>query len=112
MTLTTVGLGADVDANLLRAMSDLGGGRYYGVNDPSQLPRVFTKETELVSRSAAVEEYFQPKVVAPADFLRGIDMGSAPFLHGYVATKMKPAPAQEVLESEIGEPLVPNFSAR
>jgi uncharacterized membrane protein len=106
MTLTTVGLGADVDANLLRAMSDLGGGRYYGVNDPSQLPRVFTKETELVSRSAAVEEYFQPKVVAPADFLRGIDMGSAPFLHGYVATKMKPAPAQEVLESEINEPIL------
>ncbi len=106
MTLTTVGLGADVDANLLRGMSDLGGGRYYGVNDPSQLPRVFTKETELVSRSAAVEEYFQPKVVAPADFLRGIDMGSAPFLHGYVATKMKPTPAQEILESEIGEPIL------
>jgi len=106
MTLTTVGLGADVDANLLRAMSDLGGGRYYGVNDPSQLPRVFTKETELVSRSAAVEEYFQPRVVAPADFLRGIDMGAAPFLHGYVATKMKPAPAQEILESEIGEPIL------
>ena len=29
----------------------------------------------MVSRSAAVEEYFQPKVVAPADFLRGIDVG-------------------------------------
>ncbi|HEY1956617.1 MAG TPA: VWA domain-containing protein [Polyangiaceae bacterium] len=106
MTLTTVGLGADVDANLLRTMSDLGGGRYYGVQDPSQLPRVFTKETELVSRSAAVEEYFQPRVVSPADFLRGIDMQSSPFLHGYVATKMKPAPAQEILESEIGEPIL------
>lgn len=106
MTLTTVGLGADVDAGLLRTLSDLGGGRYYGVNDPSQLPRVFTKETELVSRSAAVEEYFQPRVVSPADFLRGIDMGSAPFLHGYVATRMKPAPAQEILESEIGEPIL------
>ncbi len=33
-------------------------------------------------------------------------MGSAPFLHGYVATKMKPAPAQEILESEIGEPIL------
>jgi Ca-activated chloride channel family protein len=106
MTLTTVGLGGDVDASLLRTMSDLGGGRYYGVNDPTQLPRVFTKETELISRSAAVEEYFQPRVVAPADFLRGIDMGSAPFLHGYVATRMKPAPAQEILESEIGEPIL------
>jgi len=106
MTVTTVGLGADVDENLLRMVADLGGGRFYKVVDPSQLPRVFTKETEMVSRSAAVEEYFQPKVVAPADFLRGIDMGSAPFLHGYVATKMKPSPAQEILESEVSEPIL------
>ena len=43
------------------------------------------------------------KVVSPADFLRGIDMGSAPFLHGYVATKMKPPPAQQIL-AERGRP--------
>ena len=30
----------------------------------------------------------------------------APFLHGYVATKMKPPPAQEILESELGEPIL------
>jgi hypothetical protein len=60
----------------------------------------------MVSRSAAVEEYFQPKVVAPADFLRGVDVGAAPFLHGYVATKLKPPPAQEILESELGEPIL------
>ncbi len=106
ITVSTVGLGSGVDENLLRMISDLGGGRFYKVLDPTQLPRVFTRETEMVSRSAAVEEYFQPRVVAPADFLRGIDMGSAPFLHGYVATKMKPPPAQEILQSEIGEPIL------
>ncbi len=106
MTVTSVGLGAGIDETLLRMISDLGGGRFYKVADPTQLPRVFTRETELVSRSAAVEEYFQPRVVAPADFLRGIDMSSAPYLHGYVATKMKPAPAQEILQSEIGEPIL------
>ncbi len=106
ITVTTVGLGGGVDENLLRMVSDLGGGRFYKVLDPTQLPRVFTRETEMVSRSAAVEEYFQPRVVAPADFLKGIDMGSAPYLHGYVATKMKPAPAQEILESEVGEPIL------
>ena len=106
MTVSTVGLGAGIDDGLLRMISDLGGGRFYKVVDPQSLPRVFTKETEMVSRSAAVEEYFQPKVVAPADFLRGIDIGAAPFLHGYVATKMKPPPAQEILESELGEPIL------
>jgi hypothetical protein len=46
------------------------------------------------------------RVVTPADFLRGIDMQSSPFLHGYVATKMKPTPAQEILTSEIQEPIL------
>jgi uncharacterized protein YegL len=106
ITVSSVGLGAGVDENLLRMISDLGGGRFYKVTDPQSLPRVFTRETEMVSRSAAVEEYFQPKLVTMADFLRGIDIGAAPFLHGYVATKMKPTPAQEILTSELGEPIL------
>ncbi|MCL2723367.1 MAG: VWA domain-containing protein [Polyangiaceae bacterium] len=106
ITATTVGLGSDIDEQLLRMIADIGGGRLYKVADPQQLPRVFTRETEMVSRNAAVEEYFRPKVVSPADFLRGVDINAAPFLHGYVATKMKPPPAQEILESEVGEPIL------
>lgn len=106
ITVTTVGLGAGIDEKLLRMIADLGGGRLYKVADPQALPRVFTRETEMVSRSSAVEEYFQPRVVAPADFLRGVDIGSAPFLHGYVATKMRPPPAQEILQSELAEPIL------
>jgi Ca-activated chloride channel homolog len=106
ITVSAVGLGSGIDETLLRMVADLGGGRLYKVMDPQQLPRVFTRETEMVSRNAAVEEYFQPRVVSPADFLRGVDMGSAPFLHGYVATKMKPPPAQEILQSEVAEPIL------
>jgi Ca-activated chloride channel family protein len=106
ITVTTVGLGGGADEGLLRTIAEVGGGRFYKVADPQALPRIFTRETELVSRSAAVEEYFQPRVVSPADFLRGIDVAAAPFLHGYVATKMKAAPAQEILESELGEPIL------
>ena len=106
ITASAVGLGSGIDETLLRMIADIGGGRLYKVADPQQLPRVFTRETEMVSKNAAVEEYFQPKVVAPADFLRGVDMASAPFLHGYVATKMKPPPAQEILQSEVQEPIL------
>ncbi|MGD0678065.1 MAG: VWA domain-containing protein [Polyangiaceae bacterium] len=106
ITVTTVGLGSGVDESLLRTIAEVGQGRFYKVADPQSLPRIFTRETEMVSRSAAVEEYFQPKVASPADFLRGIEMASAPFLHGYVATKLKPPPAQEVLASELGEPIL------
>jgi Mg-chelatase subunit ChlD len=106
ITVSTVGLGGGVDEGLLRMISDLGGGRFYKVLDPQSLPKVFTRETEMVSRSAAVEEYFQPRVVSTADFMRGLDLNSAPFLHGYVATKMKPPPAQELLQSELAEPIL------
>jgi Mg-chelatase subunit ChlD len=106
ITVSTVALGGGADDTMLRMISDLGGGRFYKVLDPQSLPRVFTLETEMVSRSAAVEEYFQPKVATPADFLRGIDINAAPYLHGYVATKMKPSPAQEILTSELGEPIL------
>jgi uncharacterized membrane protein len=106
ITASAVGLGSGIDEQLLCLISDGGGGRLYKVADPQSLPRVFTRETEMVSRTAAVEEYFQPKVVSPADFLRGVDMNSAPFLHGYVATKMKPPPAQEILQSEVAEPIL------
>jgi Ca-activated chloride channel homolog len=106
ITATTVGLGGGVDEGLLRMIADLGGGRFYKVADPQTLPRIFTRETEMVSRSAAVEEYFQPRLASRADFLRGIDMATAPFLHGYVATRLKPPPAQQILESEIGEPIL------
>ncbi|WP_394839364.1 VWA domain-containing protein [Pendulispora rubella] len=106
ITVSSVGLGGGVDETLLRMVADIGGGRFYKVLDPQSLPRVFTRETEMVSRSAAVEEYFQPRVATPADFLRGVDVRSAPFLHGYVATKMKPSPAQKILESELEEPIL------
>jgi len=106
ITVTSVGLGGGVDEELLRMISEVGGGRFYKVADPQALPRIFTRETEMVSRSAAVEEYFQPRLVSPADFLRGVDIGGAPFLHGYVATKLKGPPAQEILQSELEEPIL------
>ncbi|MFO0666464.1 MAG: VWA domain-containing protein [Polyangiaceae bacterium] len=106
MTVSAVGLGSGIDESLLRMIAELGGGRFYKVADPQSLPRVFTRETEMVSRNAAVEEYFQPKIVGNADFMRGVDLGSAPYLHGYVATRMKPSPAQELLQSDVGEPIL------
>jgi Ca-activated chloride channel homolog len=106
ITVTTVGLGDGADADLLRSLADAGGGRYHNVPDPNSLPRIFTRETELVSRQAAVEEWFPVTQTASPDFLSGIAMSSAPFLHGYVATEMKEAPAQQILASDKGEPIL------
>jgi uncharacterized membrane protein len=107
ITVTTVGLGGDVDDQLLRMIADVGGGRFHAVQDPSNLPRIFTKETEMIARAAAVEEWFQVKQVGDAAFLKSIDVRTAPYLHGYVSTKMKPPPAQELLTSaDTQEPIL------
>jgi len=107
ITVTTVGLGGDVDEQLLRMVADVGGGRYHAVPDPQSLPRIFTKETEMIARAAAVEEWFPVAQVGYASFLKRIDVRTAPFLHGYVSTKMKPSPATELLASaDTEEPIL------
>jgi Ca-activated chloride channel homolog len=106
ITVTSVGLGGDVDEQLLKMIADVGGGRYHSVPDANNLPRIFTKETEMIARSAAVEEWFPVTQVGDAAFLRGIDVRTAPNLHGYVSTKMKPSPALEILQSDTQEPIL------
>jgi uncharacterized membrane protein len=106
ITLTTVGLGEGADHELLRMLADTGGGRYHQVPDPNALPKIFTRETEMIARQAAVEEWFPVQVITHADFLKGIAVESAPLLHGYVATQMKEPPAQLILASDRGEPIL------
>jgi len=106
ITVTTVGLGGDLDDQLLGMIAEVGGGRYHRVPDANNLPRVFTKETEMISRAAAVEEWFPVTQVGDAGFLKGVDIRTAPLLHGYVSTQMKPSPAQELLTSETSEPIL------
>lgn len=106
ITVTTVGLGEGADGDLLRMIADTGGGRYHSVPDPNSLPKIFTRETEMIARQAAVEEWFPVEQVGNADFLKGLSISSAPLLHGYVATQMKGPPNQEILTSDIGEPIL------
>ena len=97
ITVTTVGLGNEVDDQLLTMIKDFGGGRYHKVPDPNSLPKIFTRETEMIAKTAVTLDYFPVRQAGPADFLKGIDVATAPLLSGYTATKMKPAPAQEIL---------------
>ena len=106
ITVTSVGLGTQLNSELLRMIADTGGGRYHQVPDPQSLPKIFTRETEMIARQAAVEEWFPVHQTAPADFLRGIAINTAPLLHGYVATQLKAPPAQQVLSSDRGEPIL------
>ena len=111
ITVTTVGLGEGSNQDLLRMIADTGGGRFHAVPDPNSLPKIFTRETELIAQQAAVEDWFPVQQAAPADFLKGIAINAAPLLHGYVATQLKPAPAQLILQSERGDPILARWRA-
>jgi Ca-activated chloride channel family protein len=106
ITISTVGLGTDVNRSLLQQAANTGGGRAYFTADPTNVPRIFVRETQTVGQNSAVEELVAMRALEPADFLKGIDLTSAPMLRGYIATRPKQKPAQVVLESELQEPIL------
>jgi len=106
ITVSTVGIGADVNRSLLSEIADVGGGRSHFTADPHHIPRIFVRETTEAMRSSVVEDYFLPQVERPADFLRGVGIEDAPWLRGFVATRARGAPAEVLLTTETGEPLL------
>jgi Ca-activated chloride channel homolog len=106
ITLTIVGLGPDVDTELLRHLAGRGGGRYHAAPDPNSLPRIFTHEAEALVVAPESSSWFEVRVKRPSEFLRGIPIEQAPPLHGYARTRKKPPPAEVILQSDRGEPIL------
>ena len=105
ITVSAVGVGGGADRTLLQMIAERGNGRFYHTDDANNIPKIFTKETTQVARSALVEEAVMVRVAKQASVLRGIDWGSVPYLRGYVATKAKPT-SEVLLVSDYGEPIL------
>jgi Ca-activated chloride channel homolog len=108
MTLTAVAVGDDSDIPMMRMLADMGGGRFYEADRPENLPRIFTREASLASRSTIIEEPFAPRLVRPSQATNGIDWSAAPQLGGYVATAERDSlksPAITSLISDKDDPL-------
>jgi hypothetical protein len=106
ITVTTVGLGGGANRSLLTMIAEAGGGRFHAADDPSKLPRIFTRETELISQKAVLDDWFPVQAVHSAQFLKGVGIGAAPLLRGYTSTQIAPAPAELILQSDRGEPVL------
>lgn len=106
VTLSAVGIGYGADRMLLQTMARNGGGRYYLTNDPSNVPKIFTKETSIASRSGIVDAAIKAVMVKTASFLRGVDIKSAPLLRGYNPTKAKYGADLFFVTNPYGEPLL------
>lgn len=103
INVSTVGLGDDVNTTFLSNMAAKNNGRYYFVDDPSTLPRIFAKEVHLIARSYIVEENFTPQIAAPSPILK--DITALPQLKGYVGTQPKNT-ATTALVSDKGDPIL------
>ncbi len=94
ITMTTVGVSSgqgDINAPLLAWLADQTKGRFYSVQKPADIPRIYLQEIERISSKPIVEEPFVPRPLPPAeDVLRGMGASFPPLL-GYNVTTPKPA---------------------
>jgi uncharacterized membrane protein len=106
ITLSTVGLGSEVNRSLLETIAGLGGGRAYFPLDARNVPQIFMSEATRHKRPSAVDRSTRIFEREHAGFLEGIPLATAPTLAGYVTTQAKPRPVQVILESDRGDPVL------
>jgi len=105
ITLSAVALGQDADIPFMDRLARGGDGRLYITNDLGALPRIFTRDTMLASRSALREFPFRARPGNPHPVTRGIALEGAPELRGYVVTSPK-SRATIALQAPGGDPLL------
>ena len=109
ITLSTIGVGLDVDAGLLRWLAEEGGGRFYSTDRARDIPTILINETRLAARNAIIEEPTTTLVVGNSPVLRSTG-GEFPTLDGYVTTQPKNT-GHVVLVSHRGDPLLAQWQS-
>ncbi|QRG67109.1 VWA domain-containing protein [Brevibacillus choshinensis] len=87
ITVSTVAVGDDADTQLLQMIADGGNGRYYFAADAESIPKIFSKETALASRTFIVEKPQEP-ILASVGGWSSLRQ-SLPPLRAYIATTLK-----------------------
>jgi len=95
VTISTVGLGQDVNRAFLEKVAEAAGGKSYFLNDPSGLEQILLRDVEEHTGSTAVEKPITPVVLKPAEILDGVGMDTVPTLRGYV--RFQPRPTSDVI---------------
>jgi uncharacterized membrane protein len=105
VTISTVGLGQDVNRAFLDKVAAFSKGRSYFLTDPSGLQQILLRDVMEHTGSTAVEKPVQVRVEKQAEILDGVGIESAPPLLGYVKFIAKPA-ADRILSVEGRDPLL------
>ncbi len=105
VTISTVGLGQDVNRAYLEKVAATAGGKSYFLNDPSGLEQIVLKDVMEHTGSTAIEKTLQPFVAKNAEILDGVGIDTAPPLKGYVRFISKPT-ADTILKVDEEDPLL------
>src|SRR5207302_6722715 len=105
VTISTVGLGQDVNRAFLEKVASNAEGKSYFLNDPAGLEQLLLRDVEEHTGMTAVEKQIRPHVVKQAEILDGVDMENAPALRGYVRFQARPT-ADTILDADPMDPLL------
>lgn len=105
VTISTIGLGADVHREYLEMVANLAEGRFYFLKEPSGLEQIVLRDVMEHTGTTAVEKALTAQVAMPTEILEGLSIESAPPLRGYVRFEAKPS-AETILRFDKREPLL------
>jgi Ca-activated chloride channel homolog len=105
VTISTVGLGQDVNRAFLEKVASLAMGKAYFLNDPSGLEQILLRDVQEHTGSTAVEKNIQPRVLKQVEILDGVGIEQAPPLRGYVRFTAR-STADAILEADRTDPLL------
>lgn len=104
VTISTVGLGQDVNRAFLEKVAVSALGKSYFLNDPSGLEQILLRDVEEHTGNTAVEKTIHPRVVKQAAVLDGVGIETAPPLRGYVRFQARPT-SDTILAADPVDPL-------
>ena len=104
VTISTVGLGQDVNRAFLEKVATSAEGKSYFLNDPSGLEQSCCATSRSTPATPRWRRSIQPKVVKQAEILDGVGMETAPALRGYVRFQARPT-SDTILEADRTDPL-------
>jgi Ca-activated chloride channel homolog len=105
ITISTVGLGQDVNKIYLERIADAAKGKSYLLSEPEGLEQILLKDVQEHTGTTAVEKTIRASVKHPSDLLDKVDMEHAPDLAGYVRFEARPT-ADEILAVDGTDPLL------
>jgi Ca-activated chloride channel family protein len=105
VTISAIGIGNDVNRELLEELARETRGKSYFVDEPEKIPQIISGETRDLEVTVIEERSVRAVRVRPVEFTDGIDFTHAPLLLGFVKAKARKG-SETILRVDSGEPLL------